>query len=76
MYTDEAPARGRGGEVMATTFVDKIKLSKETIIGTVLTIANPIIAQLAGIADGEFVMIEYVTCSSAGLTRAPANRTS
>ncbi|KAK4499753.1 hypothetical protein PRZ48_007939 [Zasmidium cellare] len=43
---------------MAKSFVEKIKTSNATILGTVLTIPSPIIAQLAGLADGEFVMID------------------
>lgn len=73
MYTDKAPEKGTGRDVMAKTFVDKIKSSNETIIGTVLTIPTPIIAQLAGIADGDFVMIEYVTCNSVNALHVSAD---
>lgn len=58
MYSDEVPQKPTGLQTMAKTFVDKIKTSNHTIIGTVLTIPNPIIAQLAGLAEGDFVMIE------------------
>ncbi|OAL39439.1 hypothetical protein AYO20_01309 [Fonsecaea nubica] len=40
------------------TFVQKIKSQDGPLVGTVLTIPSPIIAQLAGQADGDFVMID------------------
>lgn len=43
---------------MARSFVGQIKSATGPLLGTVLTIPSPVIAQLAGLVEGEFVMID------------------